>query len=328
MMDVEKGLTVPPGPGSGSASDTDTNNEATHPTTTPTGIPAEKQQQQEQQQQQQQQPDAASSVTSMATKQSWGAWLRDDVHVDYTDLPLMACCFVSGLCDSVTVNAANVFVSMQTGNTVFLALGAAGLPAHETWLWLRSLVSILSFVFGCYCFSNTRRFHPKRKSTLALSFLVQAAAIYVAAALAQSKVVSDFAQASVPGFGAEGDAAASLTGSQIVLIPVALLAWQFGGQISSSRMLGFGEVPTCVLTSVYCDLLSDPKILAPLRENPKRNRRFLAILLLLFGGISGGWLQRSAGGMTAVLWIAGSIKLLLAVSWTFWRSKETKPISE
>ncbi|KAH7376996.1 hypothetical protein B0T11DRAFT_273232 [Plectosphaerella cucumerina] len=318
-MDVETGLRVPRGaPNCGSASDTDTNNDTPRPTT-PQAVPAEKQ---EQQQQQQQIP--ASSAASTATKQSWGDWLRDDVHVDYTDLPLMACCYVSGLCDSVTVNAANVFVSMQTGNTVFLALGAAGLPAHEKWLWLRSVVSIVSFGFGCFCFSNTRRFHPKRKATLALSFLVQSAAIFVAAALAQSRVVADFAQASVPGFGGEGDT--SLTGSQIVLIPVALLAWQFGGQISSSRMLGFGEVPTCVLTSVYCDLLSDPNILAPLKDNAKRNRRVLAVLLLLFGGISGGWLQRSAGGMTAVLWIAGSIKFMLAVSWTMWRSKEVKPM--
>jgi len=305
-MNVENGLQVPEG--LGSASDTDTNNEASHQV-----APQDKQQE-------------PPTPPPEAPKQSWGTWLRDDVHVDYTDLPLMACCLVSGLCDSVTVNASNVFVSMQTGNTVFLALGAAGLPAHETFLWLRSLVSIVSFAFGCFCFSNTRRFHPKRKSTLAFSFLVQSAAIFLAAALAQAKVVSDFAQKSVPGFG-QGDPE-GLTGSQIVLLPVALLAWQFGGQISSSRMLGFGEVPTCVLTSVYCDLLSDPKILAPLKDNAKRNRRFMAIILLLVGGICGGWLQRSPGGMTAVLWIAGFIKLMLAISWTLWRSKETEAKGE
>lgn len=42
-------------------------------------------------------------------------WLRDDVNVRYTDVPVLACCLVSGLCDSVAVNAAGVFVSMQTG---------------------------------------------------------------------------------------------------------------------------------------------------------------------------------------------------------------------
>ncbi|GKT42839.1 uncharacterized protein ColSpa_03020 [Colletotrichum spaethianum] len=42
-------------------------------------------------------------------------WLRDDVNIRYTDIPVLACCLVSGLCDSVAVNAAGVFVSMQTG---------------------------------------------------------------------------------------------------------------------------------------------------------------------------------------------------------------------
>jgi len=40
----------------------------------------------------------------------------------------------------------------------------------------------------------------------------------------------------------------------ITLLPLALLAFQFGGQIVTSRVLGFNEVPTNVLTSLYCDL--------------------------------------------------------------------------
>lgn len=44
-------------------------------------------------------------------------WLRDDVNVRHTDIPVLACCLVSGLCDSVAVNAAGVFVSMQTGRS-------------------------------------------------------------------------------------------------------------------------------------------------------------------------------------------------------------------
>lgn len=74
--------------------------------------------------------------------------LARDIHPRHSDLPLFACSLVSGLCDSVTVNASNVFVSMQTGNTVFLALGASRQPADEPDLWLHSLVSIASFALG------------------------------------------------------------------------------------------------------------------------------------------------------------------------------------
>ncbi len=86
-------------------------------------------------------------------------------------------------------------------------------------------------------------------------------------------------------------------------------------------MLGFNEVPTNVLTSLYCDLWSDPGLLAGLRENPKRNRRVVAVVLLVAGGVVGGWVQRSRGGMAVVLWIAGGIKVVIAVGWVAWRSR-------
>ncbi len=109
--------------------------------------------------------------------------------------------------------------------------------------------------------------------------------------------------------------------SALNLIPLALLAFQFGGQIVTSRILGFNEVPTNVLTSLYCDLLSDPLLLASLSKNPKRNRRVVAIILLVTGGVAGGWLQRSRAGMSAALWLAGGIKAVIALAWIAWRSK-------
>ncbi|KAF9875208.1 duf1275 domain protein [Colletotrichum karsti] len=246
-------------------------------------------------------------------------WLRDDVNVRYTDVPVLACCLVSGLCDSVAVNAAGVFVSMQTGNTIFMALGASRLPAGEPLLWLKSLSSIAAFWLGCFFFSKSRHIHPKRRSTLALSFALQASLVFVAAAFAQTRVVADFGMSSVE---AGGDHEFKTSEDPLVMVPLALLAFQFGGQIVTSRILGFNEVPTNVLTSVYCDLLSDPKLFAPLKENPKRNRRFLAVVLLVLGGIIGGWLQRSRAGMPGALWISGAVKFFIALAWMAWDRKQ------
>ena len=87
----------------------------------------------------------------------------------------------------------------------------------------------------------------------------------------------------------------------------------------TSRLLGFNEVPTTVLTSVYCDLASDPKIIA--LDNVKRNRRAAAVLAILIGGIAGGWISRSQAGMSVSLWVAAAIKLGIAVSWSLWKPK-------
>jgi hypothetical protein len=100
------------------------------------------------------------------------------------------------------------------------------------------------------------------------------------------------------------------------LIPIAFLAFQSGGQVVTSRLLGFNEIPTTVLTSVYCDLISDPDIRK--KENVKRNRRFAAVVMLLLGGITGGWLSRSGVGMSMSLWVAAATKLAIACSWLVW----------
>lgn len=101
------------------------------------------------------------------------------------------------------------------------------------------------------------------------------------------------------------------------LLPLGFLAFQSGGQIVSSRLLGFNEVPTTVLTSVYCDLASDPELLK--KNNIKRNRRVAAVISILLGGIVGGWISRSAAGIATNFWIAAAIKMSIAISWSVWK---------
>jgi len=83
-------------------------------------------------------------------------------------------------------------------------------------------------------------------------------------------------------------------------------------QIAVSRLLGFNELPVNVLTSTYCDLMGDMKLVAV--RNVKRNRRVASVVLLLGGAISAGWLLRSAPGLMGVLWIAAGVKFLAAVA--------------
>lgn len=149
---------------------------------------------------------------------------------------------------------------------------------------------------------------------------MQSLLILASAALAQSGAVPAFA---LTNLGSEVSEAArvSLETNELTLAPLALMAFQFGGQIVTSRVLGFNEVPTNVLTSLYCDLLSDPLLWAPMGGNVKRDRRVTAIILMIVGGILGGWLQRSSAGMPAALWIAGAVKVAISVAWLCWKGK-------
>ena len=148
-----------------------------------------------------------------------------------------------------------------------------------------------------------------RRSTVVLSFLIQAILTLVSAALVQARVVPNNA----------GDL---LPDNLIVLLPLALLALQSAGQIIVSRMLGYGELTSVVLTSAYCDLLFDQEVLtAPLKENVKRNRRVASMVMMLAGAISGGFLTRD-DNIALALWIAGAMKMMITITWMFWKSKE------
>jgi hypothetical protein len=188
----------------------------------------------------------------------------------------------------------------------------SGQPITHPYGWLKSLVSIIFFLLGCFSFAATRHIEPLYRGTLSGSFLVQGLLIFVAAALVSAAIVP------------QPDGVVTETGSTVFfieLVPLALLAFQSGGQIVTSRLLGFNEVPTTVLTSVYCDLASDLKLLAPLKKNVKRNRRIGAVITFLIGGIAGGWLSRSSARMSSALWLGGAIKIAIAVSWSLWKAK-------
>ncbi|KAB8297788.1 hypothetical protein EYC80_001587 [Monilinia laxa] len=202
-----------------------------------------------------------------------------EVSTDHADILMLICCLITGFLDSTLYNAFKTFVSMQTGNTIFVALGASG-QNNRPFGWARSLVSIGFFCIGSFTFSRCHRFFgPLQRSTLIASFLLQSCCILVAAALVQGGAI-------------EGTVPAGLENYWNQIAPIALLSFQSAGQIVSSRVLGVGEVPTIVITSLLCDLLSDPLLFSPATQNSKRNRRATAFVLTLVGAIVGGWVSK------------------------------------
>lgn len=143
---------------------------------------------------------------------------------------------------------------------------------------------------------------------MCMSFLIQALLTFISGALVVTGVVHK-------------DAGTQIPQNFIVLLPLALLSFQSAGQIVASRMLAFNEIPTVVLTSTYCDLMMDAALFtAPITQNSKRNRRFISAIALLFGAALGGVLTRG-GSIADALWIAGIVKVVMAVIWVFWKGE-------
>ena len=186
-------------------------------------------------------------------------------------------------------------------------------PSPKPYGWAKSLTSIVCFCLGCFCFSNFSRYAgPLRRSTITASFLLQTIIVFISAAIVQSGFV---------------DGTLDTIPSNVLWpseIPIALLSFQASGQIIGSRVLNVAEIPSVVLTSMLCDLSSDAKLLVPLKDNIKRNRRLLAFTCILIGAVAGGFMSEGTGKMQIVLWIVGGMKILVTLAWIFWpKSKST-----
>ncbi|KAE8148792.1 DUF1275 domain protein [Aspergillus avenaceus] len=233
-----------------------------------------------------------------------------NIDTTHTDIILIICGFVGGLVDGLSFNAWGSFSSMQTGNTVFIALGVSGQPAYPSYLWAKSLIALTVFITSNILFIHvSRALSPRRRSTLILSFGVQTAALLAAAILVQLGIIDPKPE----------DPRAPIEWMQI--LPISLLSFQAGGQIIASRVLGFDEIPTVVLTTLLCDLLVDPKLTA--KANPKRNRRVGAFLALFLGAMTAGGLSKVTE-MAASLWFAMGLKLTITVGLFVWRAERER----
>lgn len=193
-----------------------------------------------------------------------------------------------------------------------MALGTSG-QNNKPYGWARSLCSIGCFIIGSFVFSRFYQFFGgQRRATLVMSFFSQAVFVIVSAAIAEAGVVDGSYPSHLP--------PGVVDFKELIII--ALLSFQAAGQIVSSRSLKVGEVPTVVVTSLLCDLMSDPGLFA--KANGKRNRRLIAFILTLVGGICGGWISKGSGAVTPSLWTIAAIKLLIAIAFAVWKGEPKK----
>ncbi|KAH8897216.1 hypothetical protein GQ53DRAFT_778397 [Thozetella sp. PMI_491] len=232
--------------------------------------------------------------------------LNEDVSLERTDIILLYAYFLTGLLDTSATAIWGTFVSMQTGNTVFLALGLAG-PGTSS-RWVKSGISLLSFCLGSFFFARLHHaFSPRRRWILLVGIVIQVLCIAVAA------LIVTFTPHKEPG------------DSELhwhVLLPLALVAFQSSGQAVVSRVLKHRTLTSVALTSLYCDLFSDQELISGFKENAERNRRLAAAVLLFIGALAGGAWSRHGIGMTGALWTAAVMKSVYIAVWLGWNAAE------
>lgn len=255
---------------------------------------------------------------------------------------LVVCYAVSGMLDAVTFGVWGVFVAMQTGNTIFLALRVSSPPETQHPMnYTKSLVSIGSYCIGGLIFNSLHRAPtrisdasaPLHRWTLTSSFLIQSALLVIAAILAQTDVISTSSKEC----GTFSSGTIREPGDRFLdLLGIAILALESAGQVCLSRVLLVNELPTIVLSTLYHDFMAES--LSTWRcwkesstrwefivSQKKQIRRLACILALFIGAVIGGSVFRSRGSLPAALWLAAGIKIIISVAWCLWRRK---PVTE
>lgn len=204
---------------------------------------------------------------------------------------------------------------LQPGNTILFALGASS-QSPEPYGWAKSLIAVVCFVLGSVAFSRiTRYLGPRRRHCLLTTFALQSMISLVSAAMTQSGLVY-------------GQVTSTPTTQRPIdwssVASIALMSFQSAGQLVEARNLGINEVLTVVVTNLLCDLASDTKLLAPLRDNVKRNRRAAAFVLTLLGAIAGGWLTKWTMTVASSLWLVGGVKMLIVFAFVMWPAADDR----
>lgn len=230
-----------------------------------------------------------------------------DINTKHGDIVLLSCYTITGLLDSSSISIWSSFVSMQTGNTVYLGLGLAD-PYGST-RWIKAATSLGFFCFGSFVFARYHRLvSPRCRWVMVSSSLVQMLMIIAAATIVM---------------GNAKDSNENTLRWQ-VLVPIALVAFQAAGQAVTSRALKFNALTSVVLTSIYCDLFSDVNLFAGLTANVERNQRATAPIALLIGVLGGGLWAKSSFGMAAALWTVVGLKFCIVLAWLLWKPAKDK----
>ncbi|KAL6232561.1 hypothetical protein BDW75DRAFT_247110 [Aspergillus navahoensis] len=235
--------------------------------------------------------------------------LATEITPHGTDFIILFCYIITGLLDSSAVSIWGSFVSMQTGNTVYLGLGLSGLDeGGKSQRWLKALISISSFCIGSLIFAALPRVFrsPRERGALVLSFMLQMGCVAVAAGIVSFTTQP---QDKADGLGWKNG------------VPLALVAFQSAGQAVTSRVVGFSGLTSVVLTSVYCDFFS--YLGRPgCGKRADEWRRLGAVGGLMLGILLGGVWAKSEVGLMGALWTAVVFKGAIAVAWLCWEGEE------
>ncbi|KAF8217739.1 hypothetical protein K438DRAFT_1795562 [Mycena galopus ATCC 62051] len=244
-------------------------------------------------------------------------WQHLNTEVDPAQAtgPLAAFCFMTGFIDAISFTAIFVWCGFQTGNFAQLALAIARLweiapsgVGHDTSFHIadrQAITSLLSFNAGAFVGRLGDRMGPHKRIWLVLATLIQVL-LTMGAALAvwKSGQGSIAAERGTP----------SWTNVD-TFVCLALMSASLGVQGIVGKRLNTQFTTTIVLTTVWVELVTDPRLFK-LREKVKtRDHKLIAAVALFFGAFTGRAILATRIGAAGALGVGAGFRVLIMLAW-------------
>ncbi|KAG2366164.1 hypothetical protein BDR07DRAFT_1396750 [Suillus spraguei] len=245
-------------------------------------------------------------------------YLFTDIDADKASAPLTAYCFMTGFINSVSFSAIFLWCAFQTGNTLQLGLAIARLfdGQHDYSFHIadkQALCSLLTFLFGASIGRMGDKIGCKTRAWLVLGTLIQTV-FTMAAAIAIWK--ND--QTSVADV--RDDPAWT---NALSFVCLGFMSASMGLQGIMGKRTNTQFTTTVVLTTTWCELMTDPQLFNIRRLVASRDHKILAIGFLFLGGFLGRALLDRIGS-AGTLGVGAGLRFIVSLSWLFVPGKAAK----
>ncbi|KAI6142726.1 hypothetical protein BKA82DRAFT_4190120 [Pisolithus tinctorius] len=240
-----------------------------------------------------------------------------EIDSSHASAPLTACCFMTGFIDAVCLSLMFVWCAFQTGNSLQLSLSLARFfnGSHNYSFDLadrRALCSLLSFLFGAFIGRFGDRIGSQTRLWVTLGTFIQTVFTMAAAiAIRKSGQLSLLDSSTDPAWS-----------NVLSFVCIVFMSASMGLQGIMGKRLNTQFTTTVVLTSTWCELVTEPQLFHFRRLVKARDHKVIAILFLFIGGFTGRVVLDKIGSAGA-LGVGAGIRFFVTLSWLFVPVKKT-----
>ncbi|KAF9501113.1 hypothetical protein BDN71DRAFT_1439364 [Pleurotus eryngii] len=236
---------------------------------------------------------------------------------------LAAFCFMTGFIDAISFSAVFVWCGFQTGNFVQLALAVAktfegpSLTPQDTAFRnpdQHALCSFLTFLLGAFLGRIGDRIGPHKRRWLVSATFVQSL-LTMAAAITIWKSSQDSRDGPTR-FSIADERGDPAWTHALTFACIGFMSASMGLQGVVAKRLNTEFAASIVLTTVWIELMNDPRLFHINRSVVSRDHKLIFITAIFTGGFIARALLHQLGA-AGTLGIATGIRFLIALAWLF-----------